>query len=152
VNSGACRPDRMARPRTPTRGGRSRTGSTKTILATPPDTFARTGMSFVENRLPLWSTKAHWASQAALVNTTRSHRETCGHEHGSIFVALPGTFRQLLSEASRHLLGDLKALDGPESRGDCRRWFSRDQAPIPRAELGERERVLEPLARAGHEG
>jgi hypothetical protein len=60
---------------------------------------------------------------------------TCGHEQGSIVVALPGTFRQLLSEASRHLPGDLKALDGPESRGDHRAWFSPGHAPILRAEL-----------------
>ncbi len=64
------------------------------------------------------------------MNTTRNRRVTCGHEQGSILVALPGTFRQLLSEASRHLPCDLKELDDPESRGDRRAGFSPE--PIPR--------------------
>ena len=99
------------------------------------------GLSFVENRLPLSPKRAHWESRAARVDTTRNRRVTCGHEQGSILMALRGTLRQVLSEASRHLSGDLKALDGPESRGDRRAWFSPDQAPIPRR-AGERGWVM----------
>ncbi len=73
---------------------------------------SRAGPNFVENRLSFSSTRAHSKSRAALANTTRNRRVTCGHEPCSIFVALPGTFRQLLSEASRHNAGERQATDG----------------------------------------
>ena len=49
---------------------------------------------------------------------------------GSRAMVFPGTFRQLLSEASHHDAGDGEAVVGPKSRRDRRAWFSPDQAPV----------------------